>query len=128
MVVLGYAVMRLVRERRLDERTMCAIALLAPAVIAIVAWSVAFAAGGHSLTLLADTYLHPERASQAVSAQMPNIWYPIKALYSLNLDTGLVIFAPHYFYVVAAGATSLLMLGALLAVVRRDWTACGPGI
>jgi hypothetical protein len=124
-VVLGYAIVRFATKREMDGRAQCAVALLCPGLLAFVAFSGAFTAAGRSPVLLASTYLHPPRYELSIAGQMPNIWYPLKALYSQTLHPGLVIRRPLFFYVVAALLTAAVLFSGVRAVARcsEPWRA-----
>lgn len=118
-MLVAYAVARRVLANEWDAASRAAVSLLVAPVCGFLLLSGAFWVAGRSPTLLAHTYLHPARASQAVVAQMPNIWYPIKALYSLRVHVGFIVRHPHFFYVVAAIATAAMLLWAVIGVARR---------
>lgn len=139
LLVVAYAVARILLNRGWDERSRAALAIVGPSLLAGLLWSIAFALAGRGALLLAHTYLSPSRANLAISVYFPNVWYPLKALYSLTLHTGFILRRPLFFYGAAVVFDAALLLWVVLTVARSasSWRwddtilvlfACGAGI
>jgi hypothetical protein len=115
-MLIVFVVVRSLHVRRLDDQAAVrAGALLAGPAAVFIGYSVYFAAHGRSLLFLVRSYRDVGRALPALTAQMPNIWYPIAELYTDRGEPITSIVEPDAFHALAA----VLTAGLLLLVATR---------
>ena len=119
VAMLGaFVVVQLVRGRRSEPDTTRAWLLLLGPVAVFAAYSAFFIAHGKSLLFLVRGYLDVGRFMPALTAQMPNIWYPVADFYR---DKGALIESvvePKAFHTVAAVLTAALLVFVTARIAR----------
>jgi Gpi18-like mannosyltransferase len=117
VAMLGaFVVVRSVQARRLDDAEVVrAGALMFGPVAVFAAYSAYFTAHGRGWLFLVRSYRDVTKALPALTAQMPNIWYPVADLYAKGGEPITSVVEPKAFHTLAA----VLTAGVLVFVTAR---------
>jgi hypothetical protein len=120
VAMLGAFMMtRALRARRLDDDLVLrAGALLVGPAAVFAAYTAYFVAHGRSLLFLVQNYRDLGEALPALTAQMPNIWYPVADLYRDKGEPISAVVDPDAFHALAAVLTAGLLLFVAARVAR----------
>ena len=121
VAMLGlFVVVRMVRDQRIDTDTLRAGVLMVGPVAVFAAYSAFFAAHGRSLLFLVQSYRDVGKALPALTAQMPNIWYPVADLYANGQEPIVSITEPKVFHTIAGVLTAGLIIYVTSRIARSS--------
>jgi hypothetical protein len=115
-----FAVVRVVQQRRIGfDAVRAGLLLVGPAAV-FVAYSAFFTAHGRSLLFLVQSYRDVGKALPALTAQMPNIWYPVADFYASGREPVTVVTEPEVFHTIAGVVTAGVIAFAVTRIARSS--------
>jgi hypothetical protein len=120
MLIAFVVACHLLVRRAGDQAAARASALLVGPAAVFAAYSTYFAAHGRSLLFLVRSYRDVARALPALTAQMPNIWYPVADFYADKGEPITSVVEPDAFHALAAVLTAGLLLFVATLLARES--------